>query len=64
MNTDFKIGDVVRLNSGGPDMTIARFEDDVSDATKKNAFAFCGWFEGKKLHQKTFPLEMLELVAK
>ncbi len=62
MNTEFKVGSVVRLKSSGPDMTIAKFEDDASDATKKNTFAFCGWFEGKKLHQRTFPLEMLMLV--
>ena len=61
MNTDFKIGDVVRHKSGGKDITIIRIEDaSVSGVTKK--VAFCGWFEGQNFHEETIPVEMLEFV--
>jgi uncharacterized protein YodC (DUF2158 family) len=58
MDTQLKVGDVVRLKSGGPDMTISRFESDGSTRT-----AYCGWFVGKKLEGRTFPVHMLELVS-
>ena len=57
---DFQKGDVVRLKSGGPDMTIGYFEDDVNNPENKNAFAFCTWFVGKKSKGKVYPLELLE----
>jgi len=64
MNTTvFNVGQVVRLKSGGPNMTIAKMEDDVNNPNNKNAFAFCSWFVGKKLEQRTFPIEILERVA-
>jgi len=63
MTANFKVGEVVRLKSGGPDMTVGQLEDDVNNPANKNAFAFCSWFEGKKLQQKTFPVEMLERVT-
>jgi len=44
-------------------MTVGQLEDDVNNPANKNAFAFCAWFEGKKLQQKTFPVEMLERVG-
>jgi uncharacterized protein YodC (DUF2158 family) len=56
MQEQFKVGETVRLKSGGPVMTIGTLE--VGQDCK--VFAFCGWFEGKKLSQKTFPVEMLE----
>lgn len=40
-------GDVVKLKSGGPDMTIAW----VSDGE-----AYCEWFDGKKPEGKKFAL--------
>ncbi len=40
MNTVvFEVGQVVRLKSGGPNMTIGQMEDDVNDPNKKNTFA-------------------------
>ena len=63
MTASFKVGDVVQLKSGGEKMTVGKMEDDVNNPANKNAFAFCSWFEGKKLHQKTFPVEILERVG-
>jgi uncharacterized protein YodC (DUF2158 family) len=57
MGTTFSVGEVVRLKSGGEKMTVGKLEPE-SSPTKTHAF--CGWFEGKKLQQRTFPLEMLE----
>jgi uncharacterized protein YodC (DUF2158 family) len=50
----FKIGDVVRLKSGGPDMVIQEI-DEV------NGTAVCRWFDGKKDKREEFVLETLEL---
>jgi uncharacterized protein YodC (DUF2158 family) len=61
MNTDFKVGDVVRHKSGGKDITVIRIEDEsVAGVTKK--VAICGRFEGQNFHQETIPVEMLEFV--
>lgn len=46
-----KVGDVVHLKSGGPDMTIAKIE---------NGYAVCEWFEGAKPMRHEFPLTSLE----
>jgi uncharacterized protein YodC (DUF2158 family) len=48
--------DVVRLKSGGPEMTIARFET--------NGAAVCGWFVGKRTHVQAIPVEMLAFVRR
>lgn len=44
--SDFKVGDVVKLKSGGPDMTINRIED-------VNHFR-CVWFSAMGLHTLGF----------
>ena len=56
---DIKAGDVVQLKSGGEQMTVSRIENN-SDGTQS---AFCGWFIGKKIQQRSFPLVMLDLVS-
>jgi len=50
---EFKIGDIVRLKSGGPDMTVQRF--DVA-----YAYYTCQWFAGKKLESGDFKEASLE----
>ena len=45
METDFRIGDVVQLRSGGTRMTIEHIDGDQ---------VACTWFEGKKLERATF----------
>jgi uncharacterized protein YodC (DUF2158 family) len=39
-------GDIVKLKSGGPDMTIKSVED--------NGYVNCNWFAGRKLEQGRF----------
>ena len=45
METEFRVGDVVQLRSGGTRMTIEHINDDQ---------VACTWFEGKKLDRATF----------
>lgn len=52
---DFNPGDVVELKSGGPKMTIKKFEDLSAGRS-----AVCDWFEGNKPMYGTFPLTSLK----
>jgi uncharacterized protein YodC (DUF2158 family) len=54
----FKIGDQVRLKSGGPLMTVVRLPE--TDLPKLPGELGCTWFEGKRHHQKSFPANALE----
>jgi uncharacterized protein YodC (DUF2158 family) len=45
-----KAGDVVRLRSGGPPLTISKLSGEG---------AHCMWFEGDFLHQQVFPAAAL-----
>lgn len=54
--TELKKGDKVRLNSGGPIMTVERC---AVPSYCKEKEAFCQWFEGSKLHYEHFLSEML-----
>ncbi|WP_074939181.1 YodC family protein [Ectopseudomonas composti] len=56
-NNVFKIGDIVRLKSGGPDMTIQVIPKPGYSSQYK-----CQWFAGKKLEDGIFPPDSLELV--
>ena len=51
MSEQFTKGDVVVLKSGGPKMTIKFIEKGE---------AACSWFEGAKVSEASFDLEMLE----
>ena len=53
MTTEIQVGDVVKLKSGGPAMTVTAI-----DKTSKKAF--CEWFESAEQHQGTFVLAALE----
>lgn len=55
--SSFNVGEIVKLKSGGPEMTVRNLIDDKS----KN-YA-CQWFAGKKLESGVFPFESLELVT-
>ncbi len=50
---DFKVGDVVELKSGGPDMTITSIEGDKAN---------CTWFVEGKPHYGQFPIIALQKV--
>lgn len=51
----FEVGDIVRLKSGGPDMTVQGMCDFVNHDDEYQ----CQWFAGKKLEQGHFPAESL-----
>ncbi|MFV0597990.1 YodC family protein [Shewanella sp.] len=62
-NPLFGLGDIVKLTSGGPDMTIY----EVCNIFPTNAFEGsynAQWFAGKKLELGNFPEASLELVKK
>jgi uncharacterized protein YodC (DUF2158 family) len=47
----FNVGDVVRLKSGGPKMTVTKVD---------SKWITCNWFEGNKVHVDMFPSGALE----
>ncbi|HSB96615.1 MAG TPA: DUF2158 domain-containing protein [Spongiibacteraceae bacterium] len=53
MAASFKVGDVVRLVSGGLWMTIEGFDDEAGDIVR------CKWFEGKARHEQAFAKELI-----
>lgn len=54
----FVLGDIVKLKSGGPDMTVNEVSKDAYG--ELNGKYRCQWFAGKKLDVGTFPVESLE----
>ncbi|MCX4170686.1 MULTISPECIES: YodC family protein [Paraburkholderia] len=57
MATKFKIGDIVQLKSGGPEMTVNDIPREYSD------YYICQWFAGKKLESGNFNAASLKLVS-
>lgn len=58
METKFGVGDIVKLKSGGPGMTVRQVPRDGARTYT------CQWFAGKKLEQGQFPEGSLEKVEK
>lgn len=56
--TSFAVGDIVKLKSGGPEMTVRAVPTELSK------HYICQWFAGKKLEQGNFPGDSLESVDK
>ena len=54
----FKVGDVVRLKSGGVDMTVT----DVPDRFSGGSSVRCSWHAGEKPEHSNYPAAALELV--
>jgi uncharacterized protein YodC (DUF2158 family) len=52
----FKVGDVVCLKSGGPDMTVERIETTVADIS-----VICVWFVEQNLYRASFPISGLSM---
>jgi uncharacterized protein YodC (DUF2158 family) len=52
---ELRVGTIVKLKSGGPDMTVNEWLSYSHEYT-------CQWFAGKKLEEGSFPLESLEVV--
>jgi uncharacterized protein YodC (DUF2158 family) len=59
---EFNIGDIVKLKSGGPDMTVKEVLANLAD--QFNGSYRCQWFAGKKLDVGVFPQESLSAVTK
>lgn len=57
----FKIGDIVKLKSGGPDMTVNEVHTNHVTGEPMGRYR-CQWFAGKKLDTGVFPIESLEPV--
>lgn len=55
MANKFVIGDIVKLKSGGPEMTVQ---------SHRESYYTCQWFAGKKLENGRFPEDSLEKVEK
>jgi uncharacterized protein YodC (DUF2158 family) len=53
MKKAFKIGDSVRLKSGGPTMTVTHITSTGTEVT-------CKWFARKQLEEGKFPAMALE----
>ena len=56
MADTFKVGDIVTLKSGGPDMTVLSV---FTHAGKE--MAKCAWFEGTDQHEAGFPVDVLRV---
>jgi uncharacterized protein YodC (DUF2158 family) len=54
----FRIGDVVKLKSGGPLMTVT----NPGSTTGEHAVVSCSWFDGTTPHASVFPPDTLEIV--
>lgn len=57
-SNSFAVGYIVKLKSGGPEMTVKTVPTELSKSYT------CQWFAGKKLEQGNFPSESLESVKK
>jgi uncharacterized protein YodC (DUF2158 family) len=56
---EFKLGDVVRLNSGGPPMTV---EDSAGSSSEEGKIR-CEWFLRDKLHHEDFHKDCITLLG-
>lgn len=56
--TKYQVGDIVRLRSGGPEMTVQTIPEDRHHHDHYR----CQWFAGKKLEYGNFKEDSLELV--
>jgi uncharacterized protein YodC (DUF2158 family) len=63
MADEFKVGDVVRLKSGGPRMTIEELGDYSTMGVAGHDQAKCVWFEGTKHLRGVFEFASLETVG-
>jgi uncharacterized protein YodC (DUF2158 family) len=56
MNNSFATGDIVKLKSGGPEMTVFQWLSFGGGVFR------CQWFAGKKLEAGDFKPDQLDLV--
>lgn len=55
--SNFNVGEIVQLKSGGPEMTVQLVPEKPTGHYK------CQWFAGKKLEAGLFPFDSLKLVT-
>ena len=48
---EFKIGDVVRLKSGGPEMTVSQYPFKTVDGVEHEGQVECTWFDSENRFQ-------------
>jgi uncharacterized protein YodC (DUF2158 family) len=58
----YNLGDIVKLKSGGPDMTVKEVMINMMKKEFSGNYR-CQWFAGKKLDMGTFPQESLVTVT-
>ncbi len=61
----FSTGDIVKLKSGGPDMTVERYliVKSLGYSRESNHEVICSWFDAQgKHHARTFEQDALEKV--
>ena len=56
---EFKVGDIVVLKSGGPDMTIEEYPT-LGTIGEDYTKAKCVWFNKNELYHSIFPISTLE----
>jgi uncharacterized protein YodC (DUF2158 family) len=59
--SDFNIGDIVQLKSGGPKMTVVDLLPSVGIGSLEGAT--CTWFDRNKRQAGNFPLDALKAVS-
>lgn len=62
MEIKFKVGDVVRLKSGGPEMTIEEIDYTIPSKGSGSTFTgyvYCKWFIGNELKNGRFHQDSL-----
>jgi uncharacterized protein YodC (DUF2158 family) len=60
VDTRFRVGDLVKLRSGGPVMTVSDVPDPQA-SSRVNATEYeCVWFSGAKINSARFPAEVLD----
>ena len=55
--SSFAVGSIVKLKSGGPEMTVQKVMNLTEDTYLRSQ-----WFAGKKLESGNFPPDSLEVV--
>jgi len=63
MANELRVGDVVRLKSGSPKMTIEGIGDYSLMGVAGHDQAKCVWFEGPKRHSEVFEFATLEIAG-